>query len=100
MPFCCHAIFARRRCHCLHGKKQPVHVHLPGYELFAFAGLWTAPTDEVTGEITESCTIVTTSRNSLVAPVGFVAPVVALGAPTEVKIYAGDLTGSIYSFTP
>ena len=31
--------------------------------------------------------------------VGFVAPVVALGAHGG-KIYAGDLTGSIYSFTP
>jgi hypothetical protein len=30
---------------------------------------------------------------------GFVAPVVALGAHGG-KLYAGDLTGSIYSFTP
>jgi hypothetical protein len=30
---------------------------------------------------------------------GFVAPVVALGAHGG-KIYAGDLTGSVYSFTP
>ncbi len=30
---------------------------------------------------------------------GFVAPVVALGAHDR-KIYAGDLTGSVYSFTP
>lgn len=33
------------------------------------------------------------------ALVGFVAPVVALGAHGG-KIYAGDLTGSVYSFTP
>jgi hypothetical protein len=31
--------------------------------------------------------------------VGFVAPVVALGTHGG-KIYAGDLTGSVYSFTP
>ena len=31
--------------------------------------------------------------------IGFVAPVVALGSHAG-KIYAGDLTGSIYSFTP
>ena len=28
------------------GKKQPIDFHLPGYELFAFAGLWTARTDQ------------------------------------------------------
>jgi putative SOS response-associated peptidase YedK len=30
------------------GKKQPIHFHLPGHELFAFAGLWTERTDEQT----------------------------------------------------
>jgi hypothetical protein len=34
-----------------------------------------------------------------VALVGFVAPVVALGVQGG-KVYAGDLTGSIYSFRP
>jgi hypothetical protein len=33
------------------------------------------------------------------ALVGFVAPVVALAAHGG-KVYVGDLTGSIYSFTP
>jgi putative SOS response-associated peptidase YedK len=33
------------------GKKHPINLHLPGYELFAFAGLWTSRTDEETGEI-------------------------------------------------
>jgi putative SOS response-associated peptidase YedK len=31
------------------GKKQPIHFHFPGYEMFAFAGLWTSRTDEETG---------------------------------------------------
>jgi hypothetical protein len=31
--------------------------------------------------------------------VGFAAPVVALGSQGG-KLYAGDLTGSIYSFSP
>jgi putative SOS response-associated peptidase YedK len=42
------------------GKKHPIHFHLPSYELFAFAGLWTARTDDETGELLESCTIITT----------------------------------------
>jgi putative SOS response-associated peptidase YedK len=58
------------------GKKQPIHVHLPGYELFAFAGLWTARTDDATGELVESCTIVITRPNELVAPVHDRMPVI------------------------
>jgi putative SOS response-associated peptidase YedK len=58
------------------GKKQPMHFHLPGYELFAFAGLWTSRTDDGTGEIIESCTIITTTPNELVAPVHDRMPVI------------------------
>ncbi len=58
------------------GRKQPIHFHLPDYELFAFAGLWTSRTDEETGEILESCTIVTTRPNELVAPVHDRMPVI------------------------
>ena len=58
------------------GKKQPIHFHLPGYELFAFAGLWTSRTDEETGEILDSCTIITTRPNELVAPVHDRMPVI------------------------
>jgi putative SOS response-associated peptidase YedK len=48
----------------------------PGYELFAFAGLWTARTDEETGEVIESCRIITTTPNELVAPVHDRMPVI------------------------
>jgi putative SOS response-associated peptidase YedK len=58
------------------GKKHPIHFHLPGYELFAFAGLWTSRTDVETGEIIESCTIITTRPNELVAPVHDRMPVI------------------------
>ncbi|HKP18343.1 MAG TPA: SOS response-associated peptidase [Gaiellaceae bacterium] len=58
------------------GNKQPVHFHLPGYELFAFAGLWTSRTDEARGEAVESCTIITTHPNELVAPVHDRMPVI------------------------
>jgi putative SOS response-associated peptidase YedK len=58
------------------GKKQPIHFHLHDYELFAFAGLWTFRTDEETGEVFESCTIITTTPNELVAPVHDRMPVI------------------------
>jgi len=58
------------------GKKYPSHFHLPGHELFAFAGLWTSRRDEETGEVQESCTIVTTTPNELVAPVHDRMPVI------------------------
>jgi putative SOS response-associated peptidase YedK len=58
------------------GKKQPIHFHLPDYKLFAFAGLWTSRRDEETGEIIESCTIITTVPNELVAPVHDRMPVI------------------------
>jgi putative SOS response-associated peptidase YedK len=58
------------------GKKQPIHFHLPGHELFAFAGLWTSRTEEASGEIIESCTIITTQPNALVAPVHDRMPVI------------------------
>jgi putative SOS response-associated peptidase YedK len=58
------------------GKKQPIHFHLPDYELFAFAGLWTSRMDQETGEILDSCTIITTRPNSLVASVHDRMPVI------------------------
>jgi putative SOS response-associated peptidase YedK len=64
------------------GKKHPIHFHLPDYELFAFAGLWTARTDDQTGEVIESCTIITTGPNELVAPVHDRMPVIL---PTEAE---------------
>ena len=50
------------------GKKQPIHFRLTDGGLFAFAGLWTCRTDDA-GELAESCTIITTTPNELVASV-------------------------------
>ena len=58
------------------GKKQPIHFHLADYGLFGFAGLWTARADEASGEILESCTIITTRPNELVASVHDRMPVI------------------------
>lgn len=44
--------------------------------MFAFAGLCTARTDGETGEVIESCTIITTWPNELVAPVHDRMPVI------------------------
>ena len=57
------------------GKKQPIHFRLTDGGLFAFAGLWTCRTDDA-GELAESCTIITTRPNELVAPVHDRMPVI------------------------
>jgi putative SOS response-associated peptidase YedK len=58
------------------GRKQPIHFHLPGYEMFAFARFWTSRTDAETDEILQSCTIITTTPNELVVPVHDRMPVI------------------------
>ena len=50
-------------------KKGPVRFTLAGVPLFAFAGLWTSWVDRTTGELVDSCTIVTTRANELVAEI-------------------------------
>ncbi len=57
------------------GKKQPLHFRLADGGAFAFAGLWTCRTDDA-GERVESCTVVTTRPNELVAPVHDRMPVI------------------------
>ena len=49
---------------------------LTGGELFVFAGPWTSRRDDTTGETVDSCTIITTRPNELVAPVHDRMPVV------------------------
>jgi len=58
------------------GRKEPVRFRLADGGLFAFAGLWTRRRDDATGETVESCTIVTTTPNELVAPVHDRMPVI------------------------
>jgi len=49
------------------GKKVPIRFTLSDAELFAFAGLWTSWVNKESGELLDSCTIVTTTPNDLVA---------------------------------
>jgi putative SOS response-associated peptidase YedK len=58
------------------GGRDPLHFRLADGSPFAFAGLWTSRADPVTGELVESCTIVTTSPNEPVAPVHDRMPVI------------------------
>ena len=48
------------------GTKQPFFIHRPDDKPFAFAGLWEYWTDE--GQEIQSCTIITTTANSLMEP--------------------------------
>ena len=58
------------------GKKEPVYFQLVGGEPFGFAGLWTSRRDDQIGETVDSCTIITTRPNELVAPVHEQMPVI------------------------
>ena len=58
------------------GRKEPVYFQLASGEPFGFAGLWTSRRDDETGEPVDSCTIITTRPNSLVAPVHDRMPVI------------------------
>jgi putative SOS response-associated peptidase YedK len=55
--------------------KQPIHIGLKGGGLFAFAGLaerWLSPA----GEVLDTCTIVTTQANAMLAPMHDRMPVI------------------------
>jgi putative SOS response-associated peptidase YedK len=58
------------------GRKQPVRFSRLDDDAFAFAGLWTTWADRQTGELIESCTIITTAPNELVAQVHDRMPVI------------------------
>lgn len=48
-------------------KKQPYFVRRKDKELFAMAGLWSTWKNRATGEVVETCAIITTDANSLLA---------------------------------
>ncbi|TVR68505.1 MAG: SOS response-associated peptidase [Marinilabiliales bacterium] len=49
------------------GKKYPFFIHLPGRELFSFAGVWEEWINEQSGEILRSYSIITCDANPLAA---------------------------------
>jgi putative SOS response-associated peptidase YedK len=58
------------------GKKRPVRFTVEDGDPFAFAGLWATWRDPESGERLDSCTIITTGANALVAPVHDRMPVI------------------------
>ncbi len=82
--------FKKRRCLILAdgffewkqegGGKQPWLVRLASGAPFAFAGLWASWRDPASGEALESCTIVTTRPNDLLAPIHDRMPVIVPSA--------------------
>src|SRR6185437_894327 len=61
----------------LEGKrKQAWYIHRPDHELFAFAGLWEQWRDAATSDAIESCALITTTPNELLAPIHDRMPVI------------------------
>lgn len=58
------------------GAKQPFYFYLKEKEVFGFAGLWEEWLDKQTGELTETCTIITTEANEVLKPVHDRMPVI------------------------
>ncbi|MEM8604783.1 MAG: SOS response-associated peptidase [Cyanobacteria bacterium P01_H01_bin.121] len=56
-------------------KKQPFHIRQPDQPIFAFAGLWEHWQDPAGAEL-ETCTILTTQPNELMAPIHDRMPVI------------------------
>jgi putative SOS response-associated peptidase YedK len=64
------------------GRKQPIHIGMQDGKPFAFAGLterWLSPA----GEILDTCTIITTQANALLAPLHDRMPVIVAPAAYE-----------------
>ena len=79
--------FKRRRCivpasgfyewkRAAKGAKQPFYFYLKDKEVFGFAGLWEEWTDKETGDLLETCTIITTEANAVLEPVHDRMPVI------------------------
>lgn len=58
------------------GVKQPFYFHLKDKEIFGFAGLWEEWLNKETGELTDSCVIITTEANEVLKPVHDRMPVI------------------------
>ncbi|MDX2232670.1 MAG: SOS response-associated peptidase [Leptolyngbyaceae cyanobacterium bins.349] len=57
-------------------KKQPYYFQLEAHRPFGFAGLWEHWESQTTGEILETCTILTTAANEVLSPIHDRMPVI------------------------
>ena len=69
------------------GEKQPYAIGLADRSPLALAGVWDRWTDRDTGEIVESCAVVTTEPNLLMAPIHNRMPVVVAPGEHDVWLY-------------
>lgn len=60
------------------GSKQPFYFYLKEKEFFGFAGLYEEWLDRQTGEVLETCTIITTTANEVLKPVHDRMPVILM----------------------
>jgi len=58
------------------GAKQPFYFYLKEKDVFGFAGLWEEWIDKASGELVETCTIITTEANRVLEPVHDRMPVI------------------------
>jgi len=58
------------------GNKQPFYFQLEHHQPFGFAGLWEHWENQATGEMMETCTILTTEANEVLSPVHDRMPVI------------------------
>jgi putative SOS response-associated peptidase YedK len=58
------------------GAKQPFYFYLKDKDVFGFAGLWEEWLDRDSGELLETCTIITTEANEVLEPVHDRMPVI------------------------
>jgi len=70
--------------------KQPYHITVGEEEPFAMAGLWTDWTDPESGEVIESCTIITTAANSVMRDLHERMPVILPRESWDVWLDAGQ----------
>ncbi len=68
-------------------EKQPYAVRLADRSPLALAGVWDRWVDRATGEVVESCAVVTTEPNALMAEIHDRMPVVVGPAEREVWLY-------------
>jgi putative SOS response-associated peptidase YedK len=60
--------------------KQPFYFYLPEKEVFGFAGLWEEWINKETGDVLETCIIITTEANEVLKPVHDRMPVILQAA--------------------
>ena len=56
--------------------KQPYYFYLKDKDIFGFAGLWSEWTNKESGEVIETCTIITTEANEVLKPIHERMPVI------------------------